>query len=119
MTIVEPAEQHRCAPPKLRPKAEWRLAKPPLGFMSPKDRENAKPFPVPTEYPVGALWCCSCGSGWQNVEKPPPRYGYSPRGTYWVPLRWWQFRQKAALKAHKVQADHEQAVAIVASWSAP
>lgn len=93
-TIHEPPgrpAQHRCQPPARRPRHQWRTV--------PPNAMHAKPVVVPTTYPAGTLWRCPCGEGWRNVTTPPRRYGYSPRGTHWEPLRWWQWRLRRALRS--------------------
>ena len=116
--VAEPAVEHRCSPPRHRPKSEWRTVNPPAAFMRPKDRSRAKPMPIPTAYAAGAVWLCSCGQGW--IYRAGEHCGRNPRLGHregdWTPVKWWNRQARRAIRAHMAQDDYRRAAAIVASF---
>lgn len=74
--------------------------------MRPEDRQRAKPMRIPTEYPAGTLWRCSCGRGW--VRRAGQHYGRNPNLGHtegrWTPVEWWQWRLRKRLAAADLAA---------------
>lgn len=88
MTVYPAAETHSCNPTDVRPKSKWKMVPPPLGFMEPEDWARAKPTSVPTFYPEGSFYKCTCGRLWYLVF----------RG-HWVYVGRWQWlRRRRARK---------------------
>jgi hypothetical protein len=112
VTVYIPPLRHSCQQPRYRPRSEWQTVAPPLAFMRPRDRLNAKSMPIPTGYPPGTVWVCGCGRGWIACQD---RYGLGD----WVPVRWWNFRIRKRIDAHERQAALVAATEIVSSFVLP
>lgn len=61
--------------------------------MRPEDWATAKPMRVPTPYPRGTFWRCTCGQSWVYD---------GDRG--WRPVLWWQWIRCRRLKAAERKA---------------
>lgn len=116
MVIHEPPGVHTCRPPENRPRTEWRTVAPPLGFMRPEDRATAKPYPVPTPYPPGTVWRCSCGRAW--VRRPGQHYGRdrTHTGGGWAPVRWYQYRLRRRAAVGDASLAYQAAARVVESY---
>lgn len=114
--VIEPPNKHTCQPPEYRPKSEWRSMPPPPGWVAKKDRGTR--FTLPTPYPPGTVWVCSCGRGWtahrgRHYSKNP-NFGWGR--DFWMRVSWWQFRVKRRITARKAELAYEAAATVVDSF---
>lgn len=119
--VYEPSQPHRCAPPRFRPKDEWRSRPAPPGWTKPKDRARGVKLTMPTPYPVDTVWVCRCGRGW--IRRAGQHYGRNPNFGHtegsWSPLPWYAFRIRRRIDAHQRERAYENDRAIVDSFVLP
>jgi hypothetical protein len=119
--IYEPSQRHHCAPPRYRPRDEWRSMPAPPGWLKSDDQDRKVRLPLPTEYRPGTVWVCECGAGW--VRRAGQHYGRNPNFGHtegaWSPVPFYAFWIHRRIATYERECAYERNRATVRSFILP